>query len=197
LDIDDTETTTGGNKAVNIHNSSTTSSSSSNDHRVGLGINCSGVWSPNPAALNIGLYVSNVTGQTNANANLAAVLNGNVVIGDVTSSAMIGTNGRRVLGFQTGDFPTQAMSGSGPSNGGIQVYSSDLSSGPGSPPVSVFNVMTGDGHVIQLYRSSAITAPDNSCVGSTSGTTEQQLIINMRDRINELEAKLQALGLLN
>lgn len=193
LDIDDSETVTGGNTAVNIHNSSTTSSSSSNN-RVGLGINCNGVWSPNPAALNIGLYVSNVTGQTNTNSNIGAVINGNTVIGDVTGSSVVGAGGTNVLAIQTGSVPTTIPGTTATT--GIQIYSDNISTGAGSPPISVFNVMTGDGHVIKLFRSSALTAPDNSSVGSTYGANEQTIINNMRDRINALEAKLQAFGLL-
>jgi hypothetical protein len=190
LDIHESSSVTGESTAMILTNSSSTSSSSSN--RVGLKISMNGFWAFSSSSKNIGLYIPEVTGQSNSNANLAAVLNGNVVIGDVTSSPMIGASGKNVLGFQNGDIPTQAIGAPGVTNGGIQVYSASNSLG-----TSVFNVMTGDGHVIQLFRSPAIAAPDNSPVGSSYGTSEQAIISNMRDRINALESKLQALGLLD
>lgn len=191
LDVDDAETVTGGNTAVNIHNSSTTSSNSSS--RVALGINCSGVWSSNPSALNIGLYVQQVTGQTNASSNIAAVLNGNVSIGGLTSSSIIGSNGSRVLAIQNGTAPTSAISGSGlAADGGIQLYSQSDAMG-----TSTFNVMNGDGTIIKLFRTAALTPANNTPVSPVYDPAVQALIENMRQRINELEAKLQALGLLN
>jgi hypothetical protein len=52
--------------------------------------------------------------------------------------------------------------------------------------------------VIKLYRSAALTPADNSSISNTTyGTTEADVINNLRNRINELESKLQALGLLN
>ncbi len=182
---------TGESTAGIISNNGSTSSTSQTDNRVGLGVSCSGIWGGSSLSKNIGLYVSEVSGQTAHESNIAAVLNGNVVVGDVTSSSIVGSNGKNVLAIQNGDVPTSAVGGGITTNSGIQIFSETNSLG-----VSVFNVMTGDGEVIKLYRSAAITAPDNSTVGSTYGPSEQDIITNMRERINQLEAILKNSGLL-
>jgi hypothetical protein len=170
------------------------SSTTAAENRTGLQISNTGTWSSNASSKDVGLYVSNVSGQTANESNIAAVLNGNTVIGDVSAS-VVGAGGTNVLAIQSGAAPTAAP---GPTTtGGIQIYSEDMSTGAVSPPVSVFNVMTGEGHVIKLFGSPAITAPDNSALNSTYGTNEQSIIDNMRSRINQLEQVLIAHGLLN
>lgn len=137
---------------------------------------------------NIGLYVSNVSGQSSSERNLAAVLNGNVVVGDINAQR-VGTGGANVLAIQNGTAPAAP---SGTPTTGIQIYSGELA--PGAP--SVLHLMTSDGAVIKLYRAPAITAADESTIGSTYDPTTAALIENMRTRINELEAILKAMGLL-
>lgn len=161
--------------------------------RIGTKISSTGLWSTNPLSKDIGLYVANVSGQASAHSNLAAVLNGNVSIGDLTSSSIIGANGSRVLAIQNGTAPTSAISGSGlAADGGIQLYSQSDAMG-----TSTFNVMNGDGTIINLFRTAALTPANNTPVSPVYDPAVQALIENMRQRINELEAKLQALGLLN
>lgn len=137
---------------------------------------------------NIGLYVAEVSGQSSAERNLAAVLNGNVVVGDI-SGQTVGTGGTNVLAIQNGAVPAPPSS---TPNGGIQIYSSDLAV-VGQP---VFHVMNGDGTVIKLYQAPAITPADGSSVAPVYDPTTAALIENMRVRINELEAILKAQGLL-
>lgn len=191
LEIHESSSVTGSSTALLVSN--TGSGSSSSLARVGLGINCSGVWNANPSALNIGLHVSSVSGQSNSNANIGALINGNVVIGGITTSGMIGTNGTKVLAIQNGTAPSSAISGSGLSaDGGIQMYSQSDAMG-----TSTFNVMNGDGTIIKLFRAAALTPASNTPVSPVYDPAVQALIENMRQRINDLEAKLQALGLLN
>ena len=176
-----------------IINKSQTTSGGQDDNRIGLQISTSLPWSTEASAKNIGLLVSEVIGQTPNQSNLAAVLNGNTVIGNISSSSVIGNNGMNVLAIQNGVSPSTQAGSSVLTNGGIQIYSVS-----GADGTSVFHLMNGDGTVIKLYRAAALTPADNSAVSSTTyGTTEADVINNLRNRINELESKLQALGLLN
>ena len=121
------------------------------------------------------------------------VLNGSTVIGNLTGESLVGTGGVNVLAIQNGAEPATQAGSTLLTNGGIQIYSVS-----GADGTSVFHLMNGDGTVIKLYRAAALTPADNSSVSSTTyGTTEADVIINLRNRINELESKLQALGLLN
>ncbi len=184
---------TGNSGAMIVNNLSGTSSLDPSMTRVGLGVTCSGLWSSASAALNIGIYVSNVVGQTAPESNIAAAFNGNTVIGGVTGNSLIGAGGTNVLAIQTGTEPT-SIPGITP-NSGIQIYSTDLGGGVGVIPTSIFNVMTGDGEVIKLYRQENMTAADVN-VPNTGNAVSDALIENMRTRINELEAMLKLLGLL-
>jgi hypothetical protein len=179
-----------------IHSEATTSSTAFSDTRVGLEIKNSSTWSANSDARNIGIFVSDVSGQSSKEANIAAALNGNVVIGGLTSSKMVGSNGKNVLAIQTGSIPISAPGTT--TNAGIQIYSDDVFSGVVSPPVSIFHLMNGDGTVIKLFRGDALSAPDNSTISTTTyGASVEAVINNMRDRINQLETTLKSLGLLN
>lgn len=190
------ETTSGASEnagAVRVTNQASTGSSDGNLVRIGVGINCSGTWSPNPAALNVGLFVTNVTGQTLASSNIGALINGNTVVGNVTGNPLIGENGTNVLAIQNGSVPTSPAGIT--ETAGIQIYSSNVTGITGDP-TSAFNVMTGDGAIIQLYRQPDMT-PANINVPDTGNAVTDALIENMRTRINELEGILKTLGLLN
>jgi hypothetical protein len=194
LHVLDSSLVTSGNTSVVIENHSSTGSVNAEDNRIGLQVSNSGSWSSNASAKNIGIYVSSVSGQANTNANLAAVINGNVVIGNIIPlSDMVGTDGTNVLAIQNGTAPATPLSnGSGMPDGGVQIYSATDITG-----ASVLMVMNGNGDVIKLYRESTLTPADNTTVGSTYGTNEASVINNLRTRINELEARLQAQGLLH
>lgn len=179
--------------AVAVINQASTPSADGALTRIGVGINCSGVWSPNPAALNIGLYVTQVTGQTLTSSNIGALINGNTVIGNITGNTLIGENGTNVLAIQNGAAPTTPPGST--QTTGIQIYSDEVT-GIGGNPISAFNVMTGDGAIIQLYRQPAMTAANVNAPATGNAVTDA-LIDNMRTRINQLESILKALGLLN
>lgn len=174
-----------------IRNTTTTTSTDPADHRVGLEIANSGIWGGAPDSKDIGLYVSEVSGQSGASSNLAAVLNGNVVIGNVQEAVQeVGHDGRNVLVLQNGAAPSTASgSGSGLPDGGIQLYSASNAMG-----ASTFHVMNGDGTVIKLSRAPDMTAPDNTPLGPGVDPATAALIENMRTRINELEAILKSIG---
>ncbi len=173
--------------------SKSTNSGTTDNTRVGLEIVNSLSWSSNALSKDVGLYIKQVSGQSNHESNLAAVFNGNTVIGDLVSgNTIVGAGGRNVLVIQNGDVPTSQAGSSLLSNGGIQIYSHTDALG-----TSVFTLMNGDGTIIQLYRAPALSTSDNSVISTTSyGATEATVINNLRTRLNELESKLQAIGLL-
>ncbi|MBP6392557.1 MAG: hypothetical protein KA352_16830, partial [Flavobacteriales bacterium] len=145
----------------------------------------------NAGAKSASLMVTATPGGSSAlHANAAAVLGGNVVIGDLTGDQMVGTGGSNVLAIQNGTPPADGLSGGPGSNGAIQVYSADVSGVP------ALHVMTGDGAVMKLYRQPDMTAADASAVGPVYDPMTAVLIENMRTRINELEQILKAVGLL-
>lgn len=173
--------------AAFISNSSTTDSTGNNDIRVGLQIECAGQWSSSDGPTNIGLYISNVDGQNLAHENYATVLNGSVVIGDLTGANLVGTNGSHVLAIQNGTAPTSVPS---TTSSGIQIYSANIGE------TSVFHLMNGDGKVIKIYQGAALTAANTDTLTSTYSDVDRAVINNLRSRINDLEARLKALGLL-
>ncbi|MBI3509748.1 MAG: hypothetical protein HY064_03725 [Bacteroidetes bacterium] len=162
--------------------------------RSALNVHTTGMWSGNENAYNVALYVSESSGQTLPNSNLAAVLNGNVVIGNVTGLPIIGSNGTNVLALQTGATPPSSIPGSVP-NSGVQLFSKEI--GIGGVLTSVFNVMTGDSEIIQLYQQSKLSPSANANNPNTGDNNTNDLIINMRDRINALEQVLKNLNLLS
>ncbi|HTF04398.1 MAG TPA: hypothetical protein VK826_10240 [Bacteroidia bacterium] len=184
--------TSGNSGALLVNNFGHTESTDSALTRVGLGVTCTGVWSSNANALNFGIYVSNVIGQTNPHSNIAAAFNGNTVIGGITGNSLIGDNGKNVLAIQNGVVPNTTP-GITPTTG-IQIYSSNVTFLDGVDK-SVFNVMTGDSEVIQLYRQPNMAEASLTVPNSGDANTDA-LIENMRLRINQLEDILKALGIL-
>lgn len=69
------------------------------------------------------------------------------------------------------------------------IYGSDIVAGN-----RAFHVKNENGEVVKLYKFAAMTAADSTATDATIGTADQ-LINNMRIRINELETRLQAFGL--
>jgi hypothetical protein len=175
--------------AISISNTSRTTSSDPSIVRSGLRISSSGPWSANAAALNIGVYVSSSGGQLNPSSNLSALLSGSVVIGEATGLPLIGANGTNVLAIQNGHTPTTPAGNT--ENAGIQLFSTVPTGGT----ASIFNVMNGDGTVIQLFRQAALPAEDMNNP-NTGDVNTDLLISNMRDRIDALELRLQSLGLI-
>lgn len=106
---------------------------------------------------------------------------GNIGIGTST----FGTNATGVFGIANGNLPTTQPTDI------YQQYSADITAGNAAP-----HFMTETGDVIKLYKETALTAADNTIIDATYDATEQAVINNLRIRINELETKLQAHGLL-
>ena len=175
--------------AAFISNSSSTNNQSVTDIRVGLQIDCSAEWSSFDGPKNLGLYVSDVSGQALTNENYAAVLNGNVVIGDLTGSQLVGTGGVNVLAIQNGTAPA-TIPDSEDLSGGIQVYSANVSG------VSIFHVMNGNSKVVKLYQGSALERTVTGTISSTYGDVEKNVLTSLRTKMDQLEAHLVALGLL-
>lgn len=191
LQVDETSTNVGTSISGTLLTcEATTSSSASTLYRAALQVISSGQWSSNGAAPNVGLYVSGVTGQANPSANLAAVLNGNVVVGNLNGLTVVGDNGTNVLAIQNGSAPTNTP-GTTP-NTGIQIYSDALSS---SSATSVFHLINGDDTLIKLFQQGPITAADPN-TPSTGNVTTDNIIINIRNRVADIENALKALGLL-
>lgn len=159
--------------------------------RISLQIVNKGAWGSNSGSPKIGLYVSEIDGLGDKEANIAALLNGNVVIGDLTGESLAGTDGSNVLAIQTGTVPNTAPGTT--TSGGIQIYSTDIDGSVGTP-VSVFNLMNGDGSVIQLFAQSKLTDIDIN-VPNTGNAVTDAIINNTRTRLEELENRLIALGL--
>jgi hypothetical protein len=185
LDIFDDRNVSQSNSTTRIVTNATTSGTGPLDERAALEVSCSGAWSTNSSAKNIGLYVSNVSGQ-DANANLAALLNGNVAIGE-PSDDLIGTDGTNVLGMVAAVVPTDS-----PASNGIQVYADDNGTGG----EYALNIRNSNDEIISLFRGDVLTAED-ATAPDTGDTPTDDVIINMRTRIAELESRLQAIGLLD
>lgn len=175
--------------AIYIRNEGRSTSENPSIVRSGMEIVTEGLFSALGGALNVGLYVSSVSGQMNTNANIGALINGSVVVGSATGQPVIGANGTNVLAIQNGVAPTTAA-GTG-LEAGVQIYSTVLTGGH----VSTFSIMNGDGTVIQLFQQTALPAENMNDPNSGDINTDL-LISNMRDRIDALELRLQALGLI-
>lgn len=186
LDILDNETVTTGNTAARIHNQSDTSSSVIDDHRVGLEIINDGTWGGTPESKNIGLYISEVSGQTPEEANIGIVSSGNVLIGDLVSGQQaFGTGAKNTLAIRASTAP-----GTSPDASTIQIYSVM------GPAGAVFNVKLGNGQVIKLQKGGALPAKNTDPVGDTYTSVEAGVLNDTRNRMDALEAFLQSLGLL-
>jgi hypothetical protein len=191
LDVNNDSVSTQSSGAARIVNTGTTSGMSITDIRAGLGISCTGAFNASLGQVkNIGLLVSAVNGQ-NANANMAAVLNGNTVIGAVTpDNDMVGTNGTRVLVLQQGTIPASTVPGpQGTSANAIQIFVNSNAIG-----TSFFNVMNSDGHTVSLYKQNPLPDRNENTVGGTYTGNEQEIIANLRSRLDTLESRLAALG---
>jgi hypothetical protein len=187
LEVNDAEIVLQGNTAAIIRNHSTTNSSGLDDNRVGIEIKCFDEWGGDPKSKNVGLYISDVSGQENNASNIAAVLNGNVVIGEMVSGMqLLGNEASNVLSIQNGVKPLGKAE-----TDSIQIYS-DMVNG-----VPAMHVLRGETELIKLYRETGLTAADTAAVGDSYTAVEKAVIINLRNRLNQLEAKLISIGLLN
>jgi hypothetical protein len=187
--LDNSEVTT-SSIAASIRTTADSTGSSDSDIRLALDLSATGTFSSSLRAKNIGLYVREVSGPVAANVNLAAVFNGNVVVGDIIPTEdMIGVEGRNILAIQNGNVPTTQIGSS--TDGGVQLFSVDTAG------VSTFNVMNGNGNRISLFRHAPLAHTSlGSTVDVTYGPEEMEVINNLRFRLDEMEAVLQSFGLL-
>jgi hypothetical protein len=127
---------------------------------------------------------------------MAAVLNGNVVVGALNlGQRMVGLSGTKVLAIQDGESPTTKISAAN-NSGGIQIWSKATDS---NPAVSTFHLMNGNGNVIKLFKGAQLSGINVTTVSTTTpvyNAAVAGVINNMRTRINELEARLIAIGFL-
>lgn len=176
---------TGPSIGNNVSNVSSNAAAGAGDNRVGLRIQNFGEWGGESSSV-IGLHVDSANGHQFANQNLAAVLNGNTVIGNVLDDqSSVGTNGNRVFVLQEGTEPT-----SHPDIPGVQMYTRTID---GQPRLGI---MDGSGDVFTLMKQDALIAANDSSFSATYDDSVIAIITNMRTRINELEDRIQALGLL-
>ncbi|MGZ4117648.1 MAG: hypothetical protein ACXVPY_09210 [Bacteroidia bacterium] len=187
LDVNDGESVAGGNTGAIIYNHSQTTSTTPTDNRIGLQLFNNGVWG-NPNALDIGLYISDVSGAASSESNIAAAMDGNIVIGSISSSPFLGAGASRVLSIQAGTDPAVTTGGTS----SAQVYTKGL--GPAAIPT--LHVMRGNGEIVKLYTEAALTTADNTALTDSYTVVTEAVIDNLRTRLNELEARLQNIGLL-
>lgn len=152
---------------------------------------------PNEVSMNIGILVSSVTGNPWSQHNIAAALNGNVLIGQADASlGLIRPQASHVLAIQSGMPPMPAESSEAfvgydqipvPS---INIYATQHNN------IDVFHVMDGMGNVVKLFKADPIIPDNGMTPGSTYGENEQWIITNLSHRVMELEARLIEFGLL-
>lgn len=185
LTVENHEVAVSSTTANIVSNTSSNASAGAGDNRVGLLLESSGEWGGELSAV-IGLHINSVNGHQFANQNLAAVLNGNTVIGNVADDqSSVGSNGNRVFVLQQGTEPT-----SQPNVPGVQMYAREVGGH------LRLGIMDGSGEVVTLMRQAAIVAPDNTSFAAEYDASVIDILNNMRDRINELESKIKGLGLL-
>lgn len=185
------ETVNEGSISTLITNKSTNSGSGGpGDHRIGAQIESIDPWDGDPMSKVVALYVKSANGQASGKErNIAAVLNGNVVVGNlITGSDIIGSGGENVLALQRSVSPPTTV----PTIPAIQIYY-----GANSLGANALNILNVDGNTISLYQESIlIPLADATAFPDAYDATVVAILDNMRDRINNLEAKLQAFGLL-
>jgi hypothetical protein len=190
LDVTQKEDVFQGSIAIEVINKSKSLSGGPDDDRVGVQVDLVDLWGGDTTSKCIGFYLREVSGQPNKENNLAAVLNGNVLIGNtVGGSTIIGTGGQHVLALQPTASPPTAI----PDTPAIQIYAGENTFGH-----SALNIMTAGGDRLSLYTETALepAADMTGFPDSFDPTIVIPILDNMRDRINALEAKLQAFGLL-
>jgi hypothetical protein len=186
LHVLDTEADVDSNVAAFIHNASTTTGTGVDDNRYGLVLRNTGAFAAATESKDVALYVSIVEGKQNSHQNIAAALNGNVLVGDIISGQQVfGAGSKYVHALQAGVAP-----GASPNVNTIQIFS-DNSGGANS----VFSVMIGNGDIIHLYKESALTASDDTVISDIEyGPEVAGVINNLRTRLKELELRLKNLN---
>ncbi|MFL5764159.1 MAG: hypothetical protein ACJ77K_09475 [Bacteroidia bacterium] len=188
LDIDDGESGATDNIAATIYNHAQSSDPTVSGVRVNTKMYSNGVWPT--GGTDIGLYVSEVSGTSENQSNIAAVLNGNVAIGDLSSSEFLGVGANRVLSIQNGTAPAPPAAGSSAIS--VQLYSQNLL----GTSVPTLHIMRADGSIVKLYQETGLTESDESTITEVYDATTQAVIERLRLRIDQLETRLGRQGLL-
>jgi len=102
------------------------------------------------------------------------------------NNATVGDSGVGVLAIKNGTAPTTSPVDI------IQIYSADHS-GAGTATLHMRNE---EGDIIKWFKGAALTAEDATAIDSTYDATEEAVLNNVRTRLGEVEARLQALVLL-
>ncbi len=110
-------------------------------------------------------------------------------------------NGTGNLGFNTTSFGADLAGGFAVKNGTANTtdvadqfhfYGADQTAGNSCP-----HFRTENGSVIKLYKEAALTSEDATAIDATYDSVEQGVLNNVRTRLDEIEAALQAQGLLS
>lgn len=187
LSVEDKTATDVNEASVTIHNIATTTNKQPL-LRTGLAVVVENTWENK--GYSVGLYVAKVSGSPGNNLNLAAALNGNVVIGDIGegSKFSLRNESKNVLAIQVG----QAPAPSGDIKDNVLVYSQYGDNG-----FPVFHTMNGDGNTVALYKAEGLTIEDDSPISpDTYDSAVAAVIERMRERIDQLESRLMKFGLL-
>jgi hypothetical protein len=161
-------------------------SAAQNSRRVSLELTNPADWTGNPTSYDIGLYVSDIRGISGKpESSLAAVMNGNVVIGNlIDGTSMVGLGGKNILTIKRGSRPQNPVEG-------IQIYVDN--NGMGEDCFHLIN--SSNDNRIKLYREEPLTPANNTPIPENF-LQAMSIIDNMRTRINELEERMTAFGLI-
>lgn len=177
----------GGDDIAACINNSAVTAGKDYGTRIALVVETNNEWAAD--GYDIGIYVADMGGAKLSYKTIAAAFNGNVVIGNIAGDDFaMRQESKNVLTIRAGTPPSVLGSGFDT----ICIYAND--NGPDDS--IVFNVMNASGKVVRLYQTEGINEEDNSDIGDTYTTVEAAVMRNMRDRIGQLEARLQELGLL-
>lgn len=108
----------------------------------------------------------------------------NAVGGIAYNTILFGANAERTYSFGTSVAPTTNVSAV------VQMYFVEVAAGNLAP-----HFMTSNGQIVKLFTGAALTTADAGTVNSGDATTDG-VINNIRTRLNELEARMQANGLI-
>lgn len=180
----------GSSVGARIANTATSTTDDATKSRVALQVRTDGNFSLADEAKDVALYaLSNGSGP--AHTRIAALLNGNTVLGAPDNAhGMVGNGGLNVLVIQNGTEPSTRVGDPAVANSGIQIYSSNVNE------VATFTVMNGNEEVIRLFKAAAPTAAVTETIDTTYGTEEAAVLSNLRTRVAYLESLLRGWGLM-
>jgi hypothetical protein len=119
--------------------------------------------------------------RTGSNERVRITNDGNLGLGQTS----FGSSAAKVLAIGNGTAP-----GSSPADA-TQLYSADQAAGN-----ACLHTRTEGGAIIKLFQGAALTSADGATVDGTYGAEEAGVINNIRTRLGEIQARLQAHGLI-